>query len=414
MKFSIVSVSLLISILFFTHASHSSQSCPAAVPEKYAHVKPGNVAAAYFAGWDIYGQSKYTVKDLYPIADKLTHVVYAFVKPNPQTGKCELQDPWADVGANFEKRKKVAGNFAKLIELKKNFPQLKVLLSVGGGTYSKDISEIVQKGLLKTFAKSCVDILDKFEYQFKHTKTGLDSSVLYEYEGLFDGLDLDWEWLNNVVPEEEAKAYQTMIISLKKLLNERTKRQGKRSLLTVALQVNQKVYNALPLKKCVSFVDWFHVMAYNFTTTDGNGVGHNAPICNPWSSFSVDNAISGLMDLDISPHKLVLGVPLYGHVFDKTKNKLGSAFEKTDITGSVTYDQIKKLYVQNALCKYRWNDKSKVPSLYCPASEVFVSFDDERSVQEKVVYAKQKLLRGVVFWKLAGDDEEHNLIKSVF
>ena len=314
MKFSIITISFLMSVLFFAHVTQSSNLCPAKVPDRFSHVKPGNVVAAYFASWDVYGQNGYTVEDMYPIAHKLTHVVYAFAKPNSQTNMCELHDPWADVGANQEHRKKLAGNFAKLIEFKKKFPHIKVLLSIGGGTFSKHISEIVRKGSWKQFAESTVKLLDRYEYAFVHSKTGDVHRVEFEYEELFDGLDLDWEWLKNVVPEHEAKAFFDMIVLFKKLLDERAQKQKKKQLLTVALQVNASVYKALSLDKAASFVDWFHVMAYNFASPASSGIGFNAPLCNPWSSYSIDNAIHGLMTLGVSPEKLVLTVPLYGHV----------------------------------------------------------------------------------------------------
>lgn len=160
------------------------------------------------------------------------------------------------------------------------------------------------------------------------------------------------------------------------------------------------------------FIDWFHVMAYNFTGPEGSGIGLNAPICNSWSSFSIDNVVSDLMK-EVPPNKLVLGIPLYGHVFDQTQNKLGSSFVKTGITGSASYEQIKNMYLKGGFCKYRWHEKSEVPSLYCPDEEIFVSFDDERSVQKKVKYAKLKHFKGIMLWKLAGDDKEHSLVRSI-
>lgn len=413
MKFSIITISFLMFVFLLTHIVQPNNLCPARVPDQYSHVKPGKVVAAYFASWDTYGENKYKVEDMYPIAHKLTHVIYAFAKPNPQTGMCELQDPWADVGANQEYRKKLGGNFAKLLEFKKKFPHIKILLSIGGGTFSKDISQIVENGAWKHFVKSAVELMDGCSHTFVHSKTGEMQRVEFEYEDLFDGLDLDWEWLNNSVPDKEAQAFYDMVVLFKSLLNKRAERQRKKPLLTVALQVNASVYKALNLKKITSYVNWFHVMAYNFAGPASSGIGFNAPLCNPWSSFSIDNAIHGLMTLGVSPAKLVLGIPLYGHVFDQTENKIGSPFIKNDITGPLSYALIQKKYGQNSGCQYKWHERSSVPYLYCPDNKVFVSFDDERSVKEKVRYAYQKRLKGLVFWRLGGDDEQHSLVQAI-
>ena len=66
MKFSLVTISFFVSVLLATHMSRTSDTCPRQVPEQYKHIQPGNVVAAYFASWDIYGKHKYDVTDMYP------------------------------------------------------------------------------------------------------------------------------------------------------------------------------------------------------------------------------------------------------------------------------------------------------------------------------------------------------------
>ena len=88
-------------------------------------------------------------------------------------------------------------------------------------------------------------------------------------------------------------------------------------------------------------------------------------------------------------------------------------FARTEKTGSFRYEQIKDLYLDNPDCYKKWNKKSQVPYAYCPADEIFVSYDDEDSIAHKVAYARQKLLKGIFFWRLSGDDKDHSLIKSV-
>ncbi len=117
--------------------------------------------------------------------------------------------------------------------------------------------------------------------------------------------------------------------------------------------------------------------------------------------------------MGVSPAKMVLGIPLYGHVYDKTSSKLGSPFEKTSKTGTLRYNQIKDLYLDNPDCTVKWHPKSYVPYAYCPDDQVFVSYDDEDSIKIKSMYAKQKRVKGVFFWRLSGDDSDHNLIRAI-
>ncbi len=184
-------------------------------------------------------------------------------------------------------------------------------------------------------------------------------------------------------------------------------------ILTAAIQVNSKVTSALNLSEVASYVDWFNVMSYNYGGPKGTGISMNAPICNQWSDYSIDGSINSLISLGVSPAKMVLGIPLYGHVYDKTSSKLGSPFEKTSKTGTLRYNQIKDLYLDNPDCTVKWHPKSYVPYAYCPDDQVFVSHDDEDSIKIKSMYAKQKRLKGVFFWRLSGDDSDHNLIRAI-
>lgn len=398
-------------MLFIAHAILVVGQCPQPVPAHYASVKPGKIVAAYFGSWDKYGE--YKVADIEPVAKDLTHIIYAFAKPNPDSGACELHDPWADVGANFEHRKKFGGHFSQLQQLKLKFPHLKILLSVGGGgSYSRNLLEIAKQGLTRRFVKSVTALLDYYEYDYEHSRHGSVHAHKFEYPELFDGVDLDWEWPTSMLSDDHVSMYHKVLEGLSEEMKKRTKRSGRKSLLTCAIQVHPKLISSLQLGNAAKYVDWFHVMAYDYGGSNGSGVSFNAPICNQWSDYSIDSSINLLMKSGVSPAKMVLGIPLYGQVYDKAEEKVGSSFAKTEKTGALQYRQIKERYLENPDCLKKWHAKSMAAYAYCAIDEIFVSYDDERSVALKVAYARKKLLQGIVFWRLSGDDKDHSLVKA--
>lgn len=388
------------------------QICPSPLPKQYRHVQAGNIVSAYFGNWDVYGGNHYQIDHIAVVADKLTHVVYGFMKPDAGNAICKPHDVWADVGAYEDVQTKIGGNFAKLIELKKQFPHLKILLSVGGGTYNKNFIALAQdKEKLFKFAQSCVDMLDFYDHPF--LLEGKYKRINHlAYEGLFDGLDIDWEWEGAALTPELAKMYTQFIQELRRLLKVRDTSIGTESLLTVALQVTPKIYKTLQLSEIVKSIDWFHVMAYDFFGPSNANIGFNAPICGSWSVYSIDGALQRIMEQGVSPEKMVLGLPLYGYVYENTDG-LHAPINKQDKVKAVSYHVIKHKYLDDPSYKKTWNKTEAIPSLYSKKDRTFVSYDGKESLIKKVEFAKSKKMQGVVLWRLSGDDAEHSMVNAI-
>jgi chitinase len=89
------------------------------------------IILAYFTSWSIY-ERQYFVSDI--PADKITHISYAIAKIDSE-GRISLADPYADTIMQFPEDKvnqSLRGNFNQLIKLKKKYPHLRTLISVGG------------------------------------------------------------------------------------------------------------------------------------------------------------------------------------------------------------------------------------------------------------------------------------------
>ncbi len=145
------------------------------------------VRLGYFTEWGIYGRN-YNVKNLVTSgsASKITHINYAF--GNVTGGKCAIGDSYADYDKAFTADQSVSGvadtwdqplrgNFNQLRELKAKYPNIKVLWSFGGWTWSGGFGDAAKNPA--AFAQSCYDLV--------HDPRWAD---------VFDGIDIDWEYPN--------------------------------------------------------------------------------------------------------------------------------------------------------------------------------------------------------------------------
>ena len=149
-----------------------------------------------------------------------SHILYAFANLRPDSGEVFISDPWADKDIHYpgdrwdEGGNNLYGNFKAIYNLKKQHRHLKVLLSIGGWTYSPSFHPIV--------------VSAEHRANFVHT-----SLKLLEDYGL-DGLDIDYEYPQN---DEQAAGYVHLLKELRAALDQHSREKGTdyRFLLTVSL-----------------------------------------------------------------------------------------------------------------------------------------------------------------------------------
>src|SRR5215831_216710 len=156
----------------------------------------GPQKVAYFIQWGIYAR-QYFVKNVAESgqAAGLTTINYAFGGVS-QAGACSSLDTWADFQRPFAASESVDGvadapgqalngNFNQLRKLKSRFPDLRVVMSLGGFTGSTFFSDVaLTQASRQQFVASCLDM-----FIMGNLPSGAGAAA-----GVFDGIDIDWEW----------------------------------------------------------------------------------------------------------------------------------------------------------------------------------------------------------------------------
>lgn len=159
-----------------------------------------------------------------------SHILYAFADINPESGEVFLSDKWADQDIHYpgdswnDQGTNLYGNFKAIYNLKKKHRHLKVLLSIGGWTYSpKFHNMITSKSHRETFASSAIKLLEDY---------GLD------------GLDVDYEYPQN---DAQAEGYVELLKTMRHGLDKHAQEKGAnyRFLLTVSTASNASPYTKL-------------------------------------------------------------------------------------------------------------------------------------------------------------------------
>ncbi|HVS39481.1 MAG TPA: glycoside hydrolase family 18 protein [Gemmataceae bacterium] len=365
---------------------------------------------AYFAEWGVYGR-KYNVMDV--PADKLTHINYAFAQIDAD-GEIAVIDARAALEKVYPGDSREAGalhgNFHQLQLLKKDHPQLKTLISVGGWSKSGRFSDAALTDDSRSkFARSCVDFIGKYG---------------------FDGVDIDWEFPvaggaeGDTARPEDKENFTLLLAELRKQLDERGKTDGAHYLLTFAAPAGPGNYKHIELAKVAKLVDWINLMTYDFAGSWSPVTNFNAPLYGASNDpggeaarkrLNVDAAVKAYRDAGVPDDKIVVGVPFYGCGWTGVKDVNDGLFQphskERPKGGAFEYRDLAADYVG----KYdrHWNDEAKVPWLFDPKAGVMISYDDPESIRLKAEYVKKANLGGVMCWELSGDDGKASLLTAI-
>lgn len=387
--------------------------------------------AAYFPEW-----GDYTVKDLQATgsAEQITLINYAFAIPKPGPDgsvTCTIADPVAAYARAYSAAESLSGaadapgqalrgHFNQIKLLKARYPELRVVVSVGGWTGSGWFSPAASTPESRErFVASCVDT-----FLLGNLPEVDDAGGPGVGAGVFDGIDIDWEYpAGGGLPDNKADERDSQNFAL--LLQEFRKQYaglGRSDLLlTAAVPSPAVLADQYDMASAHALLDLVAVMTYDLRGAWSPLAGHHTNLypssLDPTPSeerLSADTALHYYQEvLGVPPAKLLIGAAFYGHGWKDVSEEQNGLFQANhgEAGGPSGYRDLAGLTGQG-YTRF-WDDSAQAPWLYNLADQVFWSYDDPQSVEAKARYARENGLAGVMFWEISGDDDAGSLVQAI-
>ena len=392
----------------------------------------------YFTQWGIYGRN-YRVKhiDTSGAAAHLTHINYAFgnvrnnrcevgrtIPSNPNTG--EGGDAFADYTKAFSAAESVdgvadtwdqplRGNWNQLKELKAKHPGIKVLISLGGWTWSRGFAEAARPANREAFVASCIDAYIRGNLPVTDGAGGAGAAA-----GVFDGIDIDWEYpaacgLTCGTPEDNAN-FTALLAEFRRQLD--AVRPG--LLLTIAAGAGVDKIRVTDPAAYHPYLDFINVMTYDFHGAWDPRTNHHSalfdspadPSTGDQRFYNSNDAIEAFLSRGVPASKLNLGIGYYGRGWTGVANannglyQAGSAAPGTYEAGIEDWKVIRNkpgTVFTDAAARATWKYDGNT----------FWSYDTPAMITEKMNYVKAQGLGGAFFWEFSGDDAQGTLTRTI-
>ncbi|XP_030758282.1 chitinase-like protein Idgf4 isoform X2 [Sitophilus oryzae] len=397
------------------------------------------------------GNGKFDIPFLEPALQFCTHLIYGYAGIKEENFKISPLDETLDINKQ---------NYRQITELKRKYPGLRVLLSVGGG------SDISGEGSEKNLKYRT--LLESVENRLAFANSAQDLVKNYG----FDGLDLAWEfpetkpkkirgkisgWFSNLkhkivgesVVDEKAEEHKEQFIALVREIKNLFRHNGLLLSVSVLPNVNSTVY--FDPRQISQNVDFVTLQAFDYRTPERNPkeLDYPAPLYEALDRKFDENAdyqVRYWLQGGIPANKLVLGIPTYGRAWklDEDSGLTGVPPLTTDgaaepgqysnEAGLLSYPEIcnkiatpkeiqagylgKLRKVNDPTKRYEldnqfWNvtDTTKRYGSYAfrlPDKDgnngIWVGFEDPDTVGNKASYVKAKGLGGIALVDISLDD----------
>jgi len=316
----------------------------------------------------------------YPI-NKLTHIIYSFLKLQNDT-------------LGFRDSAQL-NTVQQLVALKQIYPQLKIMVSIGGWG-------------------GCAPCSDLFALE-EHRKNFAKTTVALFKEYGIDGLDLDWEYpaIEGFPGHKFDAADKNNFTELVKTLRQE---MGNNYLLTFAAGGFVKyLEESIDWNDVMPLVDFVNLMNYDLVGGYAVVTGHHTPLYDYMQGQeSTAKCVNWLLDKKIPADKLIIGAAIYARVWENVPDINHGLYQPGKFKRGVSYSGFINYFNDTSGYKYYWDRKAKAPYRYNVEKQLFATFDDKRSIKAKTKFIIRKKLGGIMFWELGQDEKENGLVEVMY
>ncbi|EHK25718.1 glycoside hydrolase family 18 protein [Trichoderma virens Gv29-8] len=316
------------------------------------------INAVYYPSWRVYKDKPPSSLDVASI----THIFYAFAL-----------DQWAD---NEKEVDGIKGCLAAIHKLKAETPHIKTIISIGGGSSSKEFPVLAANlDARRTFALAIREFCEKHH---------------------LDGADIDWEHPQD--PDAGAN-YLLFLQDIRRAL------PSPWFLLTTALPVGEYCLKHIDISAAAAILDMLNLMTYDFCGGWTDVSGHHAQLLPPSQDInevyptlrkSAHTGVTYLLSRGFPANKIILGIPAYARFFSQARGA-GHPFKGS---GEIDYCDLPDKWVCEACVEEAGAAACFVDQ---DGDKGFVSFDVPSTVRIKARYAKSMGLGGLFYWTGVGD-----------
>jgi len=401
------------------------------------------ILGGYFEEWSIY-YAGYNIANLQQnkVADKLTHLIYAFANVSSSPAGCTLADTWADYQTPYLPSVSgtpypgpLYGNFAAIQQLKQLHPRLKVLMSVGGASAANTTAFQTVASTpagRQAFVASCIDLFIN-----GNIAAGITAP------GLFDGFNIDWEFPTSA----DKQNFTALLAEFRGQLNALGKTTGKHYVMSFDGPAGSQNYVNIDLRNAAKQVDFITIDGYNYAGSWDTQTNHASPLFDSkqdplyGQKLDIDDTVNAYLAAGVPPHKYTMGLPLYGAGWTGVQNVNHGLYQNstgpspvplangtglcTDLSGATagcdtlltpglaTYGTLADLQANGY--KNYYDPKRVSVSLYDPTAGTFYSYDDPQTAFLKMLYIDIKAggLGGAYVWAVKDDDANGTMVKAM-